>query len=110
METEVKVPAGPRGAGPVAVGAPVREKIEELLVKRMDLLVGDCGPIDVESAAKWLTEVIIELFKKHVETKRQQIREVLDLLAQDVYLSGCRMDINKSGYVDRIVEIMREGL
>ena len=51
METKDKTPAAPRGAGAAETQAPVREQIAEYLLWRMSLLVGDCGPIDVDTAA-----------------------------------------------------------
>ena len=112
MATENSTPAAPRGAGAAETQAPtVREKIREVIEERMALLVNWCqGPIDVDTAARHATETVVEMFKKYVETKRWQIGEVLYLYAQDVYLGGCRMDINNDEHVDRIVRLLLEGL
>jgi len=112
MAVENKTPPPAlRGAGPEEVIAPLRKEIVEVLRERMTLLVNWCpGAYDIDTPAKHLSEIIIEMFKRHIEAKRRQVLEVLELLAQDVYLSGCYMAIDKGQYVNKIIEVLLNGL
>jgi len=110
METEVKVPAGPRGAGPAAVGAPVKEKIREMLEETMASLVNWCqGPIDTGTPATSVAAAVVDLFKKYIESRRERLRDVVDLIVEEVYMSG-NMALNVDHFVDRIIQAILEGL
>jgi len=111
MVAEKVSPVGATGAAPTAVGAPLKEQIADIIRDTLSQIVAWCpGPIAVDSAAETLAVAIVDILKRHVEGRRHQIREVLELLTQDVYLSGCHMGIEKGEYVDRIVETVLEGL
>jgi len=110
MNTQNQTPAGPRGAGPAAVGAPVKEKIREMLEETMASLVNWCqGPIDTGTPATSVAAAVVDLFKKYVESRRERLRDVVDLIVEEVYMSG-NMALDTTTFVERIINAILEGL
>jgi len=109
MAGEKNLPAAPMGAGAATVEAPAVREIEETAYEVLYNAFGGCGPIDIRRVARWVAEDAVEIVKKRLESRRKRLEDLMDLIVEEVYMSG-NMALNTKPYVERIMEVLLEGL